>query len=92
MRSATGAAMAAMAMGAQAVFGASRASAQDSCCFLVREVTPWCPLLCVEVGHTFRCWSCYGKPCKCCECTLASSCFSLITLCSYSVGCCTGAD
>lgn len=89
LRMVGGAALSVVTMGAQALFGASPASAQRSCCWLIHGHNSWCPLTCVELGHSFRCWTCFGKLCKCCECTTGSDCWSQVTLCSYEVGCCT---
>ena len=89
LRSTTGAALAALAMGAQALFGAGAASAQlISCCRLAAPPSRWCPMLCAEVGHNIRCWTCNNNGCKCCECSSADDCFSSISACSYDIGCC----
>ena len=93
LRSATGAAAAVMAMGAQALFGTSTASAtshltESGCCFLFGHVTAWCPMLCMELGHEIWCWACNQNRCKCCECTVHGTCFSGLTACSYNAGCC----
>ena len=95
LRSATGAAATVLAMGAQAVFGASVASATGhltkvGCCYLFGRETAWCPVLCAELGHNLNCWACNGNRCKCCECTTRDTCWSGITACSYTVGCCVG--
>ena len=93
LRSATGAAATVLTMGAQALFGASVASAGSeitdvSCCYLLGRETAWCPLLCAELGHNVHCWACNSSRCKCCECTTSTRCFSGITACAYAVGCC----
>ena len=93
LRTATGAAATVLAMGAQALFGASTASAgggtvRDGCCLLFGHRTAWCPMLCKELGHNIRCWSCNQNRCKCCECTTSDTCFSGFTACSYKIGCC----
>lgn len=88
LRSAAAGALAIVASSAHMLFGASPAAAATSCCLLLRESTPWCPLACAEIGHSFRCWTCFGQSCKCCECTVGDSCWSGVTLCSYETGCC----
>ena len=93
LRSVTGAAAAVLAMGAQALLGPSVASAGSAttmvgCCILFGHRTAWCPLLCAELGHNIRCWSCNSNQCKCCECATGDSCFSGLTACSYHTGCC----
>ena len=89
LRSTTGAALAALAMGAQALFGATRVSAQSrSCCLLFAPVSAWCPMLCAEVGHRVRCWTCNFDNCKCCECASGGDCFTGISICAYQTGCC----
>ena len=88
MRSATGAALAVVAMGAQAVLGPAVASAQGSCCALLATMTTWCHWLCAEQNHRVQCWSCNNNQCKCCECSVGGSCFQGITFCSYQIGCC----
>ena len=90
LRTATGAAATVLLMGAQALFGASAASGitQDGCCLLARRQTAWCPMLCKELGHSIRCWSCNRNQCKCCECTTSDTCFGGFTACSYKIGCC----
>ena len=90
LRTATGAAATVLLMGAQALFGASAASGitQDGCCLLARRQTAWCPMLCKELGHSIRCWSCNRNQCKCCECTTSDTCFAGFTACSYKIGCC----
>ena len=90
LRTATGAAATVLLMGAQTLFGASAASGitQDGCCLLARRQTAWCPMLCKELGHTIRCWSCNRNQCKCCECTTSDTCFAGFTACSYKIGCC----
>ncbi len=94
LRSASGAATAVLAMGAQALFGPSTASADSrivtevGCCQLFGHVTAWCPMLCTELGHTIRCWSCNQNQCRCCECSTEDTCWSGLTACSYNVGCC----
>ena len=90
LRTATGAAATVLLMGAQTLFGASAASGitQDGCCLLARRQTAWCPMLCKELGHSIRCWSCNRNQCKCCECTTSDTCFAGFTACSYKIGCC----
>lgn len=88
LRSAAAGALAIVTSGAHLLFGAPPAAAATSCCTLVRENTPWCPLACAEIGHNFRCWTCVGQQCKCCECTIAKTCWTGISLCSYETGCC----
>ncbi len=93
LRTATGAAATVLAMGAQALFGASHASADSGsarvfCCLLGARLTAWCPMLCAELGHNIRCWACNQNQCKCCECTTNDNCFNGITACSYKIGCC----
>ena len=89
LRSTTGAALAVLVMGAQALFGARAVSAQQSsCCFLFAPSSPWCPMLCAEVGRNVHCWTCNNNRCKCCECSGSDSCFAEISVCSYEIGCC----
>lgn len=89
LRSAAGAALSVVTMGAHALFRASAASAVTSgCCLLAARVTAWCPLLCTELGHSFRCWSCNNNQCRCCECTTGPNCFGRFTACSFKYGCC----
>lgn len=89
MRSATGAALAMVAAGAQAVLGSATALAQnDGCCSLLSTQTTWCHWLCTEQNQAVRCWTCNSGSCKCCECSVGTSCFSGITFCSYKIGCC----
>ena len=88
LRSTTGAALAALAMGAQALFGATPASARASCCSLAAPSTAWCPMLCAETAHRIRCWRCNNNGCRCCECTSTTNCFDGIVVCSYEIGCC----
>ena len=88
LRSTTGAALAALAMGAQALFGATPASARASCCSLAAPSTAWCPMLCAETAHRIRCWRCNNNGCRCCECTSTTNCFGGIVVCSYEIGCC----
>ena len=90
LRTATGAAATVLLMGAQAMFAAPAASARDDgCCLLIGRSTAWCPMLCRELGHHIRCWSCNSNKCKCCECVKSHhSCFAGITACSYTQGCC----
>ena len=90
LRTVTGAALAVVATGTQALLGASPALAQSSsCCLLQSENNPWCPLLCAEQNQNIRCWACNNGRCMCCECSTGDDCFSNITMCSYQVGCCS---
>lgn len=90
LRLMTGTALSVVAMGAHALFGAPTAAAQASgtCCSLFLHHTSWCPMLCRELNHNLRCWSCNNNRCRCCECTLGANCFRYITACSYQQGCC----
>lgn len=91
MRSATGAALAMVTVGTQALLGPASASAQaraPSCCALIKTITAWCPLICTQQNQSFHCWTCNNNRCKCCECSAGTSCYRGATLCSYQVGCC----
>ena len=98
LHSAAGAAATVLAMGAQALFGASVASAgpgetRIGCCVLFGRQTHWCPMLCAEAGNHIRCWSCNANRCRCCECVdgpsrAGTDCFSGLAVCSYVIGCC----
>ena len=97
VRSATGGALSLVALGAQALFGASPAAAQgihsSGCCLLVRAPSPWCPVTCADKGLALRCWGCNHDRCRCCECTDSSSCFLVFyASCSYTAGCCVDGD
>ena len=90
LRSATGAALAVVATGAQALFGASAASAQEStCCRLAAKPDPWCPFWCAQQNHNLRCWTCNDGRCMCCECTPGDSCWTHVSVCSRQTGCCS---
>lgn len=89
LRSVTKAALAVVTTGTLALFGAPTASAQSSsCCRLDYDSNPWCPFICAEQNQNIRCWTCNDGRCTCCECTMGETCFSLLTMCSYQIGCC----
>ena len=89
LRSATGGALSVVALGAQALFGASPAAADEDCCLLVGPLTAWCPVTCAGRGRTLRCWGCNNDRCRCCECTGGGACIlAFFASCSYRSGCC----
>ena len=90
VRSATGGALSLVALGARALFGASPAAAQgvSGCCFLVGQLSAWCPVTCADRGLTLRCWACNNDRCRCCECTRSSNCWVYDAACGYTAGCC----
>lgn len=89
LRSVAGAALGMVTMGAQALFGASPASAATTCCALVHPHNLWCPLTCAELGYDIYCWTCWLGRCKCCECSNTPTCWGR-AYCSYELGCCSG--
>ena len=90
LRSTTTAALALLATGAQALLGAAPASAiHRSWCVLIHGHSSWCPLACNQRGLILRCWMCWNRECKCCECTAGDTCFELIVACSWQIGCCS---
>ena len=72
------------------VLGASPAAAApgDGCCDLVFSSNYWCSYFCQFTSYTYRCWTCNGGQCHCCECTGGHNCYYGPFRCSRNFGAC----